>query len=173
MLHLLWALLNIGLLIFIGIKGSKYFRQKFGSIAAGVFVLVLLSLMGGANSDKDNKERNSNQFKTWHFNSMDSLDKNSQVFLNIEMERTLISTYRLGITYGKDKQLQNNIPVSANTWTTGWVVGSSWKPRGIYIKRTRDNGKFEYDVDGIIRWSLLGIITYHQLKHWQGVAVLK
>lgn len=171
MLYLLWALLNIGLFIFICYKGSKYFRQKFGSIAAGVFVLGLLAFMGGVNSD--NKEPHSNQIKTWKFNLLDSLEKNSQVFIDIDLERTLISKYNLGIAYGKDKQLQNNIPVSANTWTTGFESGTSWKPVSVIINRTGNNRKFEYEVDGTIKWRLLGITVYHQPKHWKGVVVLK
>jgi hypothetical protein len=173
MLYLLWALLNTGLFIFICFKGSRYFRQKFGHIAAVVFVLGLLALMAEANSDKDNKEPNSNRIKTWKFNSLDSLDKNSQVFIDIDLERSLISKYYLGIAYCKDKQLQNNIPVSADTFITGITTGTSWKPGTVMINRTDDNRKFEYEVYGTIKWSLLGITIYHQPKHWQGVVVLK
>lgn len=173
MIYLLWALLNIGLFIFICFKGSKYFRQKFGPIAAIVFVFGLFAFVGSSNSATDNKEPNSNQIKTWKFNSSDSLDKGSNVYIDIDLEKTLISKYSLGISYGKDKQLQNNIPVSASTWTTGFESGTSWKPITIIVNRTGDNQKFEYEVDGTIKWSLLGITIYSQLKHWKGVAVLK
>jgi len=173
MLFLLWALLNTGLFIFICFKGSKYFRQKFGPIAAIVFVFGLLAFMGRSNSDKDNKEPHSNLIKTWKFNSLDSLEKYSNVFIDIDLERTLISKYRLGIGYGKDKQLQNNIPVSANTFTTGFECGTSWKPITIFINRTDNNRKFEYEVYGTIKWNLLGMTIYSQPKHWKGVAVLK
>ena len=101
------------------------------------------------------------------------MDKSSNIFLDIDLEKTLISKYSLGISYGKDMQLQNNIPVSANTWTTGFESGTSWKPTSIIINRTNDNQKFEYEVDGTIKWSLLGMRIYSQSKHWKGVAVLK
>ena len=173
MLYLLWALLNIGLFIFICFKGSKYFKQKFGTIASIIFVLALLSFVGQSNSDKDNKESNSNQIKTWKFNSVDSLDKGSNVFIDIDLEKTLISKYSLGISYGKDKQLQNNIPVSANTWTTGFESGTSWKPISIIVNRIDENQKFEYEVDGTIKWSLLGLTIYSQPKTWKGIATFK
>jgi len=172
MLYLSWALLNIGLFIFICFKGSKYFREKFGQIAAVVFVFCLLAFVGRSNTDEDNKEPNSTQIKTWNFNSSDSLEKNSKVFIDIDLEKTLISKYSLGIGYGKDKQLQN-IPVSASTWTTGFGSSTSWKPISIIVNRTGDNQKFEYKVDGVVKWSLLGMTIYSQPKHWKGVAVLK
>lgn len=173
MFYLLWALINIGLFLFISIKGSKYFRQKFGSIAAAIFVLGLISFIGRSNADIDNREPNSNSIKTWRFSSPDSLDKKSNVFVDIDLENTLMVKYILGIGYGKDKQMLYNIPTSANTYITGIAGGTSWKPVCIIVNRTADNHKFEYEVDGTIKWSLLGVPIYYQPKHWKGVALLK
>jgi energy-coupling factor transporter transmembrane protein EcfT len=176
MLYLVWALLNIGLFIFfivICFNATKLIKEKFGVLTSIVFVLGLLLFIEQSNVDKDNKEPNSNQIKTWKFNSSDSLDKGSIVFRDFDLEKTLISKYSLGIGYGKDKQLQNNIPVSANTWTTGFESGTSWEPISIIINRTDDNLKFEYDVNGTIKWNLLGMTMYSQPKHWKGIAVLK
>jgi hypothetical protein len=176
MIYLLWALLNIGLFIFfivICFNATKLIKEKFGVLTSIVFVFGLLSFVGRSNNDKDNKEPNSNQIKTWKFNSIDSLDKSSNVYMDIDLEKTLISKYSLGIGYGKDKQLQNNIPTSANTWTTGFESGTSWKPISIIVNRTDDNNKFEYEVDGTIKWSLLGMKIYSQPKHWKGIVTLK
>ena len=176
MLYLLWALLNIGLFIFfivICFNATKLIKEKLGALTSIVFVFGLLSFIGRSNTDTDNKEPNSNQIKTWKFNSLDSLDKGLNFFIDIDLEKTLISKYSLGICYGKDKQLQNNIPTSANTWTTGLESGTNWKPISIFVNRTDDNHKFEYEVDGTIRWSLLGMTIYSQRKNWKGIAVLK
>lgn len=176
MVYLLWALLNVGLFIFfivICFNATKLIKEKFGFLTSIVFVFGLLSFIGRPNVDKDNTEPNSNQIKTWKFNSMDSLDKGSNIFIDIDLEKTLISKYSLGIGYGKDKQLQNNIPVSANTRTTGFESGTSWKPISIIINRTDDNQKFQYEVDGTIKWNLLGMTIYSQPKTWKGVAILK
>ncbi len=176
MLYLLWAILNIGLFIFfivICFNATRLIKEKFGILTSIVFVFGLLSFFGRSNADKDNKEPNSNQIKTWKFASSDSLDKGSNVFMDFDLEKTLISKYSLGISYGKDKKLQNNIPVSANIQTTGFESGTSWKPISIIINCTDDNQKFEYEVDGTIKWSLLGMTIYSQPKHWKGVAVFK
>lgn len=173
MLYLFWALLNIGLFIFVCFKGSQYFREKLGRIASIVFLLALFAFIGNSTNDNDNKENNSSRIKTWEFYPLDSLSKSSNQFIDIDLERTLISKYRLGIGYGKDKLLKNNIPTSATTWTTGFISGTTWKPINIIINRTEDNNKFEYVVDGTIKWSLVGLTIYSQLKSWKGVAILK
>ncbi len=176
MLYLLWALLNIGLSIFFIItcfNATKLIKEKFGVFTSIVFVLGLLSFTGRSNADKDNREPDSGHIKTWNFNSSDTLDKTSNVFIQVDLEKTLISEYTLGIGYGKDKQLQNNIPVSAYISVTGFESGTSWKTTFITVNRTEDNQKFEYLVDGTIKWNLLGTTIYSQPKHWKGVAVLK
>lgn len=176
MLYLLWGLLNIGLFIyfiFICFNATKFIRGKLGIVASIVFVFGLLSFIGNSNFDSDNKEQGLNQVKTWQFISPDSLDKSSVVFLQIDFEKTLISKYCLGIQYGKDKQLKNNIPISAVTWTTGFESGTSWKPISIIVTRTDDNGKFEYEIEGMVKWKLLGLTIYDQTKTWKGVALIK
>jgi hypothetical protein len=179
MLYLLWALLNVGLFIFflvICFNATKLIKEKFGILTSIVFVFGLLSFIGQSNTDKDNKEPNTNQIKTWKFNSADSLDKGPNIFMDyvdIDLEKTLISKYSLGISYNHNKQLQNNIPLSANTSISGFISGTSWKPISIIVNRTDDNLKFKYEVSGTIKWNLLGVTIYSQPKNWKGVAVLK
>ena len=166
MLYLFWALLNIGLFIFfiaICFNATKLIKEKFGVLTCIVFVFGLLSFVVRSNNDKDNNEPDTNQIKTWGSNN----------HIEIELEKTFISKYSLGIEYGRDKQLQNNIPVRANSWTTGFESGTNWKPISIIVNRTDDNKKFEYEVDGTIRWSLLGMTIYSEPKHWKGLAILK
>lgn len=176
MLYFLWALLNIGLLIFfivVCFQATKLIREKIGMVAAVIFVFGLLSFMGGPGSDKDNMEPNSNQVKTWKFTSSDSIANNPNGLIDIDLEKTSISKYSLGILYEKDKLLKNNIPVSANTETTGFQIGTSWKPISIVVNRTENNQRFDYVVYGTVKWKLLGLTVYSQSKGWKGVALLK
>lgn len=176
MLYLLWALLNVGLFIFFVIicfNAAKLTKEKSGVLAAIVFVFGLLSFVGKNNSDNDNMEPNSNQIKIWKFNSPDSLNQGSNTYTIIDLEKTSISKYSLGISYGKDKELKNTIPISANTFNTGFQSGTSWKPTSIIINGTDDSTKFEYKVDGTVNWNLLGMRIFAQPKHWKGIAVLR
>jgi hypothetical protein len=176
MTYLLWGLLNIGLFIsFIVIcfKATKLIRENVGLFASIIFVFGLLSFVGHSKIDNDNKEPNSNQIKTWKFISEDSLKSDESYLLDINLEKTLISKYELGIKYGKHKQGQINIPISAYSSTTGFISGTNWKPLSIIINRTDDNNKFEYFVDGVVEWKLLGATIYSQLKEYKGIALTK
>jgi hypothetical protein len=174
MIYLLWSLLNIGLsLFFIAIcfKATKLVREKIGLFASIVFISGLLSFVGISNND--NKELSSNYIKTWKFVSEDSLKNNESHLLNIELDKTLIAKYDLGIKYGKDRQGQINIPISAYSSTNGFISGINWKPISIIVNTTDDNNKFEYSVDGVMEWKLLGATIYSQLKEYKGIAMTK
>jgi hypothetical protein len=167
MFYILWAILNLGIFIFILSKGFTYFRKKLGSIAALFFVFGLFAFAGDSDSGEQSIK------KSWAFSSEDSLANNSTAFIEIDLEKTLISKYRLGIGYGRDRQTQKNIPLNATSWTTGIISGASWKPLSIIITQTNDDQNFEYNVDGLIKWRVLGITVYSQPKHWKGVVVVK
>jgi hypothetical protein len=176
MLYLLWGLLNIGLFIFfvvICFRATKLVREKVGLFASIIFVFGLLSFMGNSNDDKDNKEPGSSQMRAWKFVSEDSIDRNATFFIDVELEKTLISKYQLGIKYGKEKQGQLNIPISGSSFTTGFVSGTNWKPSSIIVNRTSDNNKFEYYVVGIMEWKLLGATVYSQPKEYKGTTLTK
>jgi hypothetical protein len=173
MLYLFWALLNLGLAILFLVflfKATKYIKERLGLLAAVVFAVVLLSFMGSANNDKGNNGLDPRQVVTPGFNS-DSMSNRPYVFVTIDLAKTLISKYSLGVTYGKDKHL-HNIPVTANAWLTGFESGTSWKPNSIIVNLTDDNMKFEYQVEGTVKWTLLGLPVYYQSKTWKGTVLL-
>jgi hypothetical protein len=176
MLYLLWALLNAGFFLFfivICFRATKLIRQNFGLLASIVFVFGLLSFSGHSNDNNDNKEPNSNHIKTWKFASEDSLSRNATYPLVIDLEKTLISKYCLFIQYGKDKEGQLNVPISASSSTNGFISGTNWKPISIFINRTDDNNKFAYLVRGVVEWKLLGATVYSQLKEYKGIVLTK
>lgn len=171
MLYLLWGLLNIALLVYfiaICFKATKLIRANYGLLTSIIFAFGLLSFISSSNDDNNNKEPNSNQVKTWRFISEDSLGKSGTLFLNVELESNLISSYELGINCREDKQLKNTIPVSAYSTTDGFIFGTNWKPLYIMVKRTNDNGKFQYSVQGVVKWKLLGATIYTQNKSFNG-----
>ncbi|RIV21505.1 hypothetical protein DYU11_19070 [Fibrisoma montanum] len=176
MLYLLWGLLNIAVFLFFVItcfRATRLVREQFGLFTSIIFVFGLLSFISNSNDDEVNKEPNSSQIRTWKFTSEDSLSRNATYFIDVELEKTLISKYQLGIKYGKDRQGQINIPISGNSWTTGFVSGTNWKPSYILVDRTSDNTKFEYSVHGTIEWKLLGATIYSQPKKYKGIVSTK
>lgn len=175
-MYLLWSLLNIGLFIFfivICFKAIRLVKEEVGLMASIVFVLGLLSFGTNSNDDKNDKEPNSDQIKTWRFISPDSIEKNSKSSVILDLEKTLMSKNSLLISYGKDTLQKNFIPMSANSWTTGFVSGTKWRPRSIIVNRTAQHNKFEYFVDGTIEWNLFGSTFYTKAKSYQGFVLVK
>jgi len=176
MIYLLWGLINVGLFIFfivVCFKATKLIRENVGLFASIIFVFGLLSFIGQSNNDSDNKELNSNQIKSWKFNSEDSLNNAESFFLDIDLEKNLVSEFNLGIKYVRIKESLENMPISANSSMTGFVSGTSWKPKSIIVKRTNTNDRFNYFVAGVVEWKLLGMTVYLQSKDYKGFAIPK
>jgi hypothetical protein len=183
MIYLLWGLLNIGLAIYFIItcfKATKLIHEKNGLLASAIFVCGLLSFVVFSKKNDDNKVRIDNKKetilgrnKTWEFASKDSLKRNSTNWIDIDLEKTIISKFVLCIEYGKVKQGELNVPISAITSTSGFLSGTSWKPISISVNRTTDNNKFEYLVVGFVKWKLLGATLYSQQKEYSGISLLK
>lgn len=176
MIYLLWGLLNIALFLFfivVCFKATKLIREKIGRFAMLIFVFGLVSFIGHSNDENQNLEPNSNQIKTWKFTPEDSLNRNGKYSLNIHLENTLVSKYQLGIKYGKDRQRETNVPISAYSSTTGFVSGTNWKPISIVVHTTDHNNKFEYHVFGVVEWKILGATLYSEEKEFNGIALTK
>jgi hypothetical protein len=174
MTHLLWGLLNIGIFLFfisVCINATKLLRREIGLFAAVIFVFGLLSFVAGSNDKSDNLEPNSNQTKTWKFVSADSLKSSNTYFHEIDLEKTWFTKYELGIIYGKEQQ--KNIPINAYSSVTGFLSGTNWKPISIIVNRTDNNNRFEYAVDGVVEWNLLGLTIFSQMKEFRGIISIK
>ena len=104
---------------------------------------------------------------------MYSLKQHSISSMDFELEKNLISKKYLRIKYAKDKQGQLNIPISAYSSTTGFIFGTNWNPISMIVTRTDDNNKFQYHVDGIFCWKLLGATIYTQSKKFNGIVSTK
>ena len=169
MIQLLWGLLNIWLVLFfivICFKASRLVRDNIGYLAAVVFVFGFLSFMG-------NKDQNLKQKNSWVFASKDSLITEMNSSIQIRLEKTMLTTLGLGISYGHHKTDQQNIPISAYSTLTGFMSGLNWKPASISVYKTADNTKFQYYVDGILEWQLIGATIYAQSKDYEGLVLIK
>lgn len=176
MLYLLWGLLNIGLfilLLVICFKATKLLREKIGLIASVIIVFGLLAFVGHLKRDIYNIGPNSNRTKIWNFVSDDSINRNATFFVKIDLEKTIVLKYYLGIKYGKDKLEQLNTPIDAYSLLSGFVSGKKWIPVSIVISKTDDNNKFQYFVSGIVEWNLIGATIYTQSKDFKGIATIE
>lgn len=177
MIYLIWGILNFVLFIFfitICFKATKLIRRKIGLFAAFIFVVGLLSYIGNSNSNDYNKEPNSNQIKTWKFASENGLNKIGTYSVDVVLEKTLISEYNLGISYSKEKKGENKyFPISAYSSTSGISCGTLWIPKSIIVNQTNNNNKFEYLVNGVVEWKLLGLTLFSEIKEYKGIAIIE
>lgn len=169
MIQLLWGLLNIGLLLFFVVtcfKASRLIRDNIGYVASVVFVFGLLSFMS-------NKDTNLKQKSSWEFASKDSLITDMNSSLHIMLDKTMLTTLGLNISYGHHKTEEQNIPISAYSTLLGFMSGLNWKPTSISVYKTTDNSKFQYYVHGNLEWQLIGTTMYAQPKNYEGIALIR
>ncbi len=164
MLHILWALINVGLsvyFIFICVKATKHIKQKVGLIAAIVFLVFLFSFMKNLNEDNNNEVRKS------IFSDSSEITSGKTSYANLILEKTSISQYELHLIYGKKVGSEIITPIHADSGMNGWVLGVVWRPLEISVDPELKN-KLKYSVNGVVEWKLLGLTVYSQPKFYKG-----
>lgn len=176
MTYFIWGLLNMGIFIFfivICFKATKLIREKIGLFAAIIFVFGLLSFMGKSNYDNNHLGSNSNQVNDWKFIAEENLPSKDSYSIDIDLDKSLFTKFDISIKYCKTNNNKLHVPISANSNITGLVSGVDWKVKSIILNKTEEINKFEYFVDGVVEWKLLGTRFYSQLKRYKGFAYTK
>lgn len=169
---LFWTLLNIAILLyflFISVKITVLAKKHLGSFAALVFVIGLLSFM--SSSAPDNSTKNSLSVQPSSFVSANGLVQDEQLSTKkIKLEGSYFTKNYLNVHYAK--KLDGSFPISTYAGLEGLVNGIKWKTWNIDIKKHKNGNNFEYTVDGILDWKILGMTVYSQLKTYKGNIVL-
>lgn len=171
MLYLLWAILNVGLFLFfiaICFKATKIIREKLSLFASIIFVFGLLSFVSSSGNNDGGIINGRNQVEKWKLSSGKEISPSSSNYTDISIDKTLLSTINLGVSFGKEKTSNKNIAIEANSIMTGLVCGQEWKPLSISVDPAAINGKFKYIVIGTLKWKLLGTTFYSQTKIYSG-----
>jgi hypothetical protein len=152
---------------------TKLIREKLGLFAAIMFVLILFSFIAGPGSETDKSESSNSESKYWTFTDLEKVVPNSQENTHVVLQKTMVSNYTLGITYGQHLGLQKFVPIRAYTSVTGFISGTTWEPSNISVNVNDQENVFQYSVEGIIKWKLLGFTIYNQQKSYSGVAPIR
>lgn len=175
MLYLIWSILNISLFLFflyVCFRATKLLKDNHGIFLAVVFLIGLIGLAWPFSPDKGNTAEGGNQLLSSHAAVKDSLKKGPLSYTTIELEKNLLYTYHLGISYASTGQ-DSTLPVSAQSWVSGFQSRTRWVCTGILLNPTDDPHQFTYEVVGILQWSLLGVPVYAQPRQWKGMVTLK
>jgi hypothetical protein len=176
MLHVLWAILNVGLFLFfitICFKATIIIREKLGLFASIIFVFGLLSFVSNSGNNDEGDKNGQNQVEKWKLSSENEITPSSLTYTQISIDKTLMSTINLGVSFGKEKISNKYVAIEANSIMLGLVCGQEWKPLSIYVEPTAINGKFRYIVTGTLKWKLLGTTFYYQYKTYSGFITRK
>jgi hypothetical protein len=164
MLHLLWSLLDIGVLlifIFLCYKTAVLIRKKVNLFVSILFVLVLLSVVNAA--DKSPEINNGKSGFVSGRPGPKGFEQTKSI--SITSQNDLLFHIGLFGFYGRDDSA-GLYPISASSTITGLVAGYKWIPSSTLLDTAE--GKIRYHFSGILDWQLLGITCYAQEKTFTG-----
>jgi len=175
MLYFIWS--TLGFLFLMGFAvicylALKSLREKSGVLVALGLLFGFILLIVGSIQHRSRRDPASIGDKFWSRIVKDSLtrDVNSVVF--VDLEETIAVRLDLVVKYAKDRGA-NYIPVDAYTTFSGLNDGHSWRPILIDVSRTGVNNQFKYNVSGFLDWRFLGAIIYSQKKKYRGTAFVQ
>ena len=175
MLHLLWALVYIGVfVIFVStcFRATRLIREKYGMLLAVIFAIGLLSFVGAGTNDADG-EAGKRKTGSWNLADHDNhLAGQRTGIVDIMLDENLINKTRLTISYTKSPEGIAS-PYEGSIVTLGFIAGTRWRPILIDVKKTDEDNKFSYRVRGILEWKLLSATIYSQMKSAEGFVSIK
>lgn len=145
-------------------EATKLLRRTINLAAAVIFVLGLLSFVGGRgkNISSDQDVRKIGMM------SSDSLNPASIRSFYVELEDNLSSSINLSIQYGQDDN-GRLLPIDAFSTQTGFSGGILWQSRSIHVRTSKDGLGFDYTVRGTLEWHMLGATLYTQTKTYTNI----
>lgn len=170
MIQILWAVLNIGLMIafiFVFIRATKLIKQQLGWWAAAVLVFG----WAASCSRQDTRHSEIQNIEKRGFVSQDSVGTIRQV--RVDLEDNLAFSNTLMIYCGEDLVSKQTRPINASCSLLGIIIGVAWEPRMISVQKVSSDATLSYTVDGKMNWTLLGMLVYTQHKMYRGSTSLK
>lgn len=173
MFFLFWALLNVGLFlyfIFICLRATRRVWERVGLFAACLMVFGLLSFIG--HSKTVMKQPTSNPAGRW-VNDQEVYKSISPV-LSVSKNLLKSPTFKisLDVQLGRDPESGQLVPLIATPVSNGVIAGFGCKPLLIYLSKTGEENIYSYHVNYNFAWTLLGLITYHEMRTFTGTIVL-
>ena len=173
---MLWTLFNFALVIFflvICIRAVKLVREKTGTFAAFLFVVGLFAFV--RKQDEEIGPLVAKRNDSTHFlpirNSV-SIQPNAD-YIKHTVADYVGTDLNMEVSYSKGT---DDIPTQVREVSflfEGFVGGHNWKPMSVEITLSNTKEALDYDIDGILRWNLLGINIYSQAKHFTGSVYLR
>jgi len=184
MLYILWGLLNlsavIGFLI-ISFYAIKQVRVRYGLFVAFLFLCFFFSFTNKSADIKpspkrmlslDFKESAAIQFEDdglkWFIDKSLTSHYTPAGSKRFVVYKTSLFSVGLRVTYAKDEKSNLLFPVFADPTFEGFRSGIDWKPNRPTVNIDNKKGTIEYQLDGTMKWNLLNMSIYSELKTFKG-----
>lgn len=172
MLHVLWSLLNLGLLLcflYVSYKATRLLRQQFGLPASLIFLVGLICFTIHPPIESLTNPSPQASPKVWDFTSKEERisDLTYLKEINLASEGWGMATHGISILLGENSQ-HLAVPIRANHWSKGFFYGIRWTPLYLNITPTKAH-QFTYTVRATVDWQLLGLTLYSEKKEYQGI----
>lgn len=173
MIHLFWALLNVGLFLFFLVlcfQATKLIRAEKGLWASLLFAFGLLSLVGHSGSKGNAPNQTNGMVQQLHFTPKTDIIPTTMKHTYVVLEEDIISKIELGVLYGQEKTSNKMAVYDAFSSRQGFASGFQWTPLTISAYPSR--AKNIYVVVGTLDWKLLGLTVYTAPKTYSGELTL-
>lgn len=164
MLFILWALFNalvFCLVFWLAYQAIGMVRDKFGWAASIVLMVGLLSFM---NAPKEKEEKN-----VLSLQASSQPEKNfNQISYGTVLEKFPLFALHLNVICDVLPDGTRIVPEKAWADQNGFVMAHRWRLNSAVVNYNAENKTMEYNIDGTIKWNLLGITFYAQSKNFVG-----
>ena len=161
MLYVTWELLNLAALLFLLwaiYKAAQILAREWGILKTSLFGFLLLSMASS-------KPQASSPVLTT-FRDISSL--RNGIYLPVISDQLI---NRLSLVVIKGSSPDSTVATVAQNFS-GLIMGHKWEPLGPGTYRFQHD-HLTYDSPQLLRWNLLGINIYTQLKRLQGTTILR
>ena len=168
MIELIWITLNVLIFCFIVVKLFRLvitIRKKYGLIVAVICTFFLLSFVNKPNE----KLLNTEKFNFRNVNNSDNeLYKQQSSYSESKIiEKKLLTSLIFSVTYNKNGVNRENIILNnCYICTSGTICGTKFKILNI-TTNSIDKNIQEFNLTGELKWSLIGIGLYTQIKKYK------
>lgn len=164
MLHLIWSLLNVIVLLYFAYLlvgfiavGRQIFNPKLKVVSAIILVIGVVQIASASSKEESNQQIIITQ---------DYDPQNDSTIKEVLLEDNLTFDINMFVEYSLEEN--EYVPVESKSYLTGIVYGYEWEFKSIQTHNYEAKKKADFTADGVLKWNLLGITVYSQLKSFKG-----
>lgn len=160
MLHLLWAILYIGLSVYLLVRLVRFINHINETHGTGMAFIMSLFLLGTCNAGSRSHVTNNNaNAGKQNYLVADSFIVNLDFLNDVTVANNWLHKVKLHIIYGYDKTTNLPVPTNASAHAEGVSIGTNWETASVWVRPDSSGKKFQYTVIGNTEYKLFFNVT--------------